>query len=886
MPSPEEKDPRLDFLFAGNLESPFLEEELFVRETEAEWEPHLEALQSESPFQSAFDQDRTTSVEPELEEEFVEEEEWSDENDLLADEAEVRDEEALSDFQDEEDVSYSEGEEEAFSEEAVAPEEERLISQENWIESEEEEDAYPLEEAAYGKERSELDEESFVEPKEGKVEAEKSSDITTPLEEAFLDELDEEDDYVLFETEMQPPPLKVTKRALTVPTSNPVPFAPAPPLGSYWPIITSIQQGREVNYLAVDHQHVGSRRSRRFLASRSAGARQHVGIDLFANFNDPVCACQDGEIVNFYGFCCGDKKTTYALLVQHASVVVNYGEVAPNSLERTGRKVGSQVRAGDVIGFIGRNPGGSSMLHFETYTRGTRRNASWQAGKSRPAELLNPTGYLLFLSEFGLVGRVMSASPSLTPTPKPSQVVTKPPAELVQFAQRVLNAAEGEQLDDDGDLGRLTREALERFRKKYNLGAGGVLDAKTELALAQRALEEIAQQSLFAQPGLRDAKTDQALKTFKTERGLGSDPTLNAATRAALTDALARRRLSPSASLPSQSQRSPNGLASSRLPSGSTNLTTKAAKDVTFKAGKWEGWKGRQTVATAFIHQTTNIINDKYDVAVAVAAKVEANGAFDKVQMYDNGILSWGIKQWTLHRGSLQGILRFINSKLARSLWTEIFPGINFQNEKILINGTAYAVPQKDGDTADRALRKTFRGKENPEEFDEAKVKYWLTVFATAGRHPNIQKLQFEYAVISLKKNVDKLLGEVLKARNDVKASEVRNYLRVGHYIESSPIALALFNGMETQNPQWTYRYLKRIVDRFAARYGKTYDTSRWPSDWQTKFAQELQTEFEQSRVACWGSKALEKKPACKGRQSRTQKLLDAYNELSRNLAG
>jgi len=142
---------------------------------------------------------------------------------------------------------------------------------------------------------------------------------------------------------------------------------------------------------------------------------------------------------------------------------------------------------------------------------------------------------------------------------------------------------------------------------------------------------------------------------------------------------------------------------------------------------------------------------------------------------------------------------------------------------------------------------------------------------------------------MSLKKNLNKGLGQVLKTRNDIKASDVHKYLRVGHYVENSPIALALFNGMETQNPKWTYRYLKSIVDRFAGRYGNTYDTSRWPSDWQKKFAQELQTEFAQSGVACWGKKALEK-PACKDprtkrpRTSRTEKILRAYNELSRHL--
>jgi peptidoglycan hydrolase-like protein with peptidoglycan-binding domain len=132
----------------------------------------------------------------------------------------------------------------------------------------------------------------------------------------------------------------------------------------------------------------------------------------------------------------------------------------------------------------------------------------------------------------------------------PTRATPKPSNELVRFAQRVLNAVEGERLDADGILGLGTRGALERFRKKHNLGAGGVLDDKTSLALAQRALEEIAQQSMFAQPGVLDAKSEQALKAFKSERRLGFSATLDAATRTALADSLARRAAVPSTPAP------------------------------------------------------------------------------------------------------------------------------------------------------------------------------------------------------------------------------------------------------------------------------------------------------------------------------------------------
>jgi peptidoglycan hydrolase-like protein with peptidoglycan-binding domain len=139
------------------------------------------------------------------------------------------------------------------------------------------------------------------------------------------------------------------------------------------------------------------------------------------------------------------------------------------------------------------------------------------------------------------------------PAPPPVAGTVRLPAELVRFAQRVLNAAETERLADDGDLGPLTRAALQRFRSKYGLGAGGILDEGTQLALAQRALEEIAQQSIFPRFGTRDPKTDQALRDFRLKRGLGFDSTVDAATRAALTAALRPAAPRPTAPAPAPS---------------------------------------------------------------------------------------------------------------------------------------------------------------------------------------------------------------------------------------------------------------------------------------------------------------------------------------------
>ncbi|MDX1417939.1 MAG: hypothetical protein R3293_27305, partial [Candidatus Promineifilaceae bacterium] len=435
-------------------------------------------------------------------------------------------------------------------------------------------------------------------------------------------------------------------------------------------------------------------------------------------------------------------------------------------------------------------------------------------------------------------------------------------AELLSFAQTVLNVAEGEKLKIDGKIGKFTRGALARFRKKYGLGAGSALDGATQLVLAQRVLEELAQQSLFAKNGRLDPATEQAIIEFKAKHNLPRSAAIDAQTRSALLAALSRRG---------------GTVVSVPTGSGQTSSTVKT------KHGSWGGWQGRATAGTIFINKVD--IANKYDLAVAVAADVETSGAYDKVQMYDRGILSWGIKQWTLHRGSLQKALAFIKNELAaagqNSLWTQLFPGIDIRSNKLVVNGKTYDTPKKDGDAADLALRRLFKGSVDPKRYDATRVNRWLERFALAGRHPAIQKLQFAYARNDLKANLNRQLGKVLRYRKDIRASQVGSYQRIGDYIEDSPFALALFNGMETQNPKWTYRYLKRIVDRLAARNGGIYDFSRWSTNWRAEFATELQKEFAASGVACWGKRAVRTKDKCKKRTSRTDKLLRAYKKYS-----
>ena len=214
---------------------------------------------------------------------------------------------------------------------------------------------------------------------------------------------------------------------LPVPEKSPVPFAPTPPTGSFWPVITNHIKGREVAYQGIDKKFKGNS-GRRFLAGRTDGVRYHVGIDLWANDNDPIVACEDGKIVNFYHF----YRSTYALLVEHKDVVVNYGEVHKDSLKLNNLKVGDYVKAGQVIGKAGKMYH-SSMLHFETYVKGTLSNKRFKVGGAPPKEVLNPTKYLLFLKQHGLEGQ--STSQPKSNTTGPSGTTNKDWSKAVELNQ-------------------------------------------------------------------------------------------------------------------------------------------------------------------------------------------------------------------------------------------------------------------------------------------------------------------------------------------------------------------------------------------------------------------------------------------------------------------
>ncbi len=211
--------------------------------------------------------------------------------------------------------------------------------------------------------------------------------------------------------------------AQTEPQKTGVAFAPLPPPGSYWPVRTSHPQARLVSYRSAAGKVVGWP-GRVFTAGRKGKrngvitARNHAGVDLFAYRGDAVIACENGTVIDFKSFLKAQSgQHTYNILVEHSGVVVNYGEVRPDSFTRTGLKVGSSVRAGQVIGYVS----DTRMLHFETYTRGSKSTYRWWKGDNPPQRLLDPTRYLLHLAKHG-ASAPRASTPATAPKAPPPRV--------------------------------------------------------------------------------------------------------------------------------------------------------------------------------------------------------------------------------------------------------------------------------------------------------------------------------------------------------------------------------------------------------------------------------------------------------------------------------
>lgn len=141
---------------------------------------------------------------------------------------------------------------------------------------------------------------------------------------------------------------------------------------------------------------------RKFGAGRDGGARLHAGCDLISPPGTPVCAIADGIVRNgpYYFY-----NGSYALEVTHGAMVVRYGEILPSAVLKKDLgfladiKTGASVKKGQVIGYVAKMTGGSSMLHFECYSNsglaGGLTDKTKSGGKyKRRQDLADPTNLL------------------------------------------------------------------------------------------------------------------------------------------------------------------------------------------------------------------------------------------------------------------------------------------------------------------------------------------------------------------------------------------------------------------------------------------------------------------------------------------------------------
>ena len=119
------------------------------------------------------------------------------------------------------------------------------------------------------------------------------------------------------------------------------------------------------------------------------------------------------------------------------------------------------------------------------------------------------------------------------------------PREKVCWMQVILNKTLGEQLVTDGLYGPLTRQAVRKFQQRSKLAPDGIVGPRTETALIQSALNQIAQASVVPINGVMDEATRNAVKRFQASRNLTTDGKVGPNTRAAMVTSLGGRCIVP-----------------------------------------------------------------------------------------------------------------------------------------------------------------------------------------------------------------------------------------------------------------------------------------------------------------------------------------------------
>jgi murein DD-endopeptidase MepM/ murein hydrolase activator NlpD len=170
---------------------------------------------------------------------------------------------------------------------------------------------------------------------------------------------------------------------------------------------TNSFSGRAVSFIGDDGQEYGAANAphraahREFLARHEGdqGDWYNSGVELYADYGDPVVACESGTVVAFEPFW-GDLHRV--LLSCASGAVIGYAGLEADSLDLLGLKSGMTVKAGQQVGTVGQVENGQAMLMFETYVAATRTGAVVRDTPAAAAgRLLDPTAYLIALAKGG-----------------------------------------------------------------------------------------------------------------------------------------------------------------------------------------------------------------------------------------------------------------------------------------------------------------------------------------------------------------------------------------------------------------------------------------------------------------------------------------------------
>ena len=211
-------------------------------------------------------------------------------------------------------------------------------------------------------------------------------------------------------------------------------------------------------------------------------------------------------------------------------------------------------------------------------------------------------------------------------------------------------------------------------------------------------------------------------------------------------------------------------------------------------------------------------------------------GGYDSVNLYDKGVLSWGVMQWTAGTGSLPPVLTFIKRRLLqtgqKAVWDKVFTrqGLDADAKNLI----AYGKPLLTSDD----MRRAFRGSALPGNYDPKVAGYWATVFARAGRQPAVQQFQREYA----EQVVDKVLALDVPAQKTTLAG----------LCHGDSFAEALAFALWTNNPRHSLEYLADAAQLAKQRTGES-DPALWGPN---SFREALLTRCWTSRFGNWKERA------------------------------